>query len=242
MVLAQHRHQLLGLAGFGERGEVTQIAEDDDDLTTMALEERFVARVDDELSHLRGEEAAQAGGSLQRGELRLDPILELAVPTLQLGRLPLDRVVVPLDSNQRPHPGEQLGLIERLGHEVVGPGFDRPDLLLGVARRDHHDGQVRRGRVLADPPAHLVAVHAGHHDVEQDDVRPLLAQHRQRLLAGRRRQHPVPARAQHGVEQPDVRRLVVDDEDDRAHRPWRPPVRNPSTCAGSSRVLYGFST
>ena len=242
VVLAQHRHELLGLARLGERGELPEVAEHDHDLAAVALEDGLVAGVDDELGHLRRQEAAEAGRPLERRDLRLDALLQLTVPRLQLGGLPADRVLVALDPNERLDPGEQLGLVERLGDEVVGPGFDRPDLLLGVARRDHHDRQVGGLRVLADPPAHLVAVHARHHDVEQDDVGRLLAQHVQRLLAGRGGQHPIAARAQHRVEQPDVRRLVVDDEDRRLIAPLRPPDKKPRTCAGSSRTLNGFST
>ena len=47
------------------------------------------------------------------------------VPRGELGGLRLDRVVVALDAQQRAHAGQQLGLVERLGDEVVGAGLDR---------------------------------------------------------------------------------------------------------------------
>ena len=154
-------------------------------------------------------------------------------------------VVVPLDPRQRGDPGQQLAAVDRLGQEVVGPRLEGLDLLLVAAGGDHHDRQERRGRVRADPPAHLVAVHARHHDVEQDEVDAALGQRGERLLTGLRAADVVAARGQHRLEQPDVRRLVVDDE----HRVvlgrirhGRPPrSRNSRTCSGSARTLIGFS-
>jgi hypothetical protein len=43
VVLVQDTHYLLGLGRLGESGEPTQVAEDDDDLPAMAVEERLVA-------------------------------------------------------------------------------------------------------------------------------------------------------------------------------------------------------
>jgi hypothetical protein len=88
----------------------------------MALEEGFVARRHDELGELRWQKAPQPARALELGDLLLDALLELAVPRGQLCRLGLDRVVIALDAQQRTDAREQLGLLEGLGDEVVGPG------------------------------------------------------------------------------------------------------------------------
>ena len=67
VVLAQHRHDLLGLAGLGEGGEAAQVAEHHDDLAPVALEERLVAGVDDQVGQLRRQEAAQPAHPLELG-------------------------------------------------------------------------------------------------------------------------------------------------------------------------------
>ena len=75
-------------------------------------------------------------------------------------------------------------------------------------------GQERGALVRPDPAAHLVAVHPGHHDVEQHHVDVLLGEEpRAPRSPPRRGQHGAAARAQHRVEQPEVLRLVVDGED-----------------------------
>ena len=68
------------------------------------------------------------------------------VPCGQLVGLTLDGVLVALDPRQGGHPRQQLALVDRLGEEVVRSRLERLDLLLFAARRDHHDGQVRRVR------------------------------------------------------------------------------------------------
>ena len=77
--------------------EPAQVAEDDDDLASVALQERLVTGVDHQVDQLRWEETAQPVDPLQLLDLSLHARLELAVPTLQLGRLGLDGVVVALD-------------------------------------------------------------------------------------------------------------------------------------------------
>ena len=69
VVVAQHPHDLLGLAGLGEGGETPEVAEDDDDLAAVALQEGLIAGVEDQLGHLRWEEAPQARGPLELRDL-----------------------------------------------------------------------------------------------------------------------------------------------------------------------------
>ena len=80
--------------------------------------------------------------------------------------------------------GWLIGLLE----EVVGAGVEALDALLRrVERRDEHDRQHRVRRIGADAPAHVVAAHARHHHVEQDEVGLLGSECRQRLVARRSR-------------------------------------------------------
>ena len=58
--------------------------------------------------------------------------------------------------------GQQLDLLEGLGHEVVGARIEGRDHVRGRGvRGEHDDGQRHRARVGAQAPADLEAVHAG---------------------------------------------------------------------------------
>ena len=148
--------------------------------------------------------------------------------------------MVALEPRERPDPGEQLGLVERLGEEVVGAGLEPLQALRTATGGDHHDREELGAWVLPDPAADLAAVHAGHLHVEQDDVDLRRLEQVEGLLPARGGQHLVVAWREHGVEESQVRRLVVDREH-RLARHDPPPARKRSTCAGSERGLIGFS-
>jgi hypothetical protein len=214
VVVVEHPHHLLRFGGLGEGREPAEVAEQHGDLPPVAPEEGLVAGGDHQVGQLRREEPAQPSHPPELLHLPLDTLLQRAVQLGQLGGLPFNGVVVALDADQGPHPGHQFRLVEGLGHEVVGAGLDRPDLLLVATGGDHDHGQERRGRVLPQPAAHLVAVHLGHDDVEQDQVGVELPDEPQRLRPGAGRVHPVATRAEHGVNQADIGRQVVDGEDE----------------------------
>src|SRR3954453_4109754 len=65
------------------------------------------------------------------------------------------------------------------------------DPLLRTAGRDHHDRDERGPLVRPDPAAHLVAVHAWHQDVEEDEVDRMGVQEVEGLLAAGRGEHRV---------------------------------------------------
>ena len=66
---------------------------------------------------------------------------------------------------------QQLGLVDRLGQEVVGAGLDGAVDVAGLVEGgDHEDGDVARRRVRREALAHLEAADLRHHDVEQDQV------------------------------------------------------------------------
>ena len=143
-----------------------------------------------------------------------DALLERAVELGELAALPQQLVVERLDAQQRAHAREQLGLAHRLAEEVVGAGVEALGALLGrVERGDEDDRQHRVRRVGADRAAHVVAAHAGHHHVEQDEVGPLGGEHGERLGARGRGAGAVALRREQVGEQLDVQRDVVDDED-----------------------------
>src|SRR6516162_11409354 len=91
--LAQHGPNLLGLTGLGKGGVAAQIAEHDNDVAAMALENALVAGRDDHLGELRREKALKPSDLFKLAELGRDPVLQRPVPTGQLRRLLLNRVV-----------------------------------------------------------------------------------------------------------------------------------------------------
>ena len=90
--------------------------------------------------------------------------------------------------------------------------------------------------------AHLVAVHARHVDVEQDEVRLLARDDVQSFLSVLRRHDLVAARDERRLEQRDVRRDVVHDEDlgQRFAHVGRDGAQKDFTCAGNARLSIGF--
>ena len=92
--------------------------------------------------------------------------------------------MVLLDPKEGADAREKLLLVEGLLDEVVRPGIDRRDPVFALAGRDHDHGEEAGRWIVAQPPAHLVAAHAGHLNVEQDEVRRLLADALQRFGAG----------------------------------------------------------
>lgn len=75
-------------------------------------------------------------------------------------------------THERVHAAHQLHHAERLGQVVVGAGIEAAHRVeLRALGREHHDGQVLRGRVLPQHVQDLQAVHLGQHDVQQHELR-----------------------------------------------------------------------
>src|SRR6185437_11018919 len=97
--------------------------------------------------------------------------------------------------------------------------------LLGLGGEED-DGNVARGGNVLESPADFIAVHAGHHHVEQDEIRLLCrGSDGQRLFAVGGNFRPVRI-LQHPRDDGDVGRRVVDDQDEllvvaRRHLPSR---------------------
>lgn len=110
-------------------------------------------------------------------------------------------------------PGAQLGGVEGLAEEVVGPGLQPAQLGGAVVEGGEHDHRHGGERGLgAQLRADFVAVHAGHHDVEEDDVGPgLRGGERGGTVLGA--EDAVALRLQEHVEEVPGLGFVVDDED-----------------------------
>ena len=126
--------------------------------------------------------------------------------------------------------------VERLRQVVVRADLDAADDALElVDGRDHDHRQVLQLGIGLEPLEHGDAVELWHDDVEQDDVRRLLAAALQRLAAVRGRLDPMPLLLEQADEQLAIEGIVVDDEDRRLRRPHeaRPPPRARSSAAST---------
>ena len=133
---------------------------------------------------------------------------------LQLVALPHDRALCRRQIDVVRYAGDQLLVVERLGDVVAGSQFEPLDDVLGVVqRREENHRDVLQCGVCLQVPDHLVAVHVGHHDVQQDQVGGLLCGLFERLVTSRCRDDLVFGTAQHGFQQHDVGGDVVDGQD-----------------------------
>ena len=73
-------------------------------------------------------------------------------------------------------------------------------------------GNVAPGFLAPHQPQHLEAVHAGHHQIEQDHRRPGYAELVEALVAGLRLAHRPALLGERAAEHVARRRIVVDDE------------------------------
>ena len=133
--------------------------------------------------------------------------------------------------------GAHDGGTDRAADEIHGPQGQAPNLVAdGGHGGDEDHGNGGGGRIGLEPVQHLVAVHARHHDVEQDQVRRRLV-HRAgqgfRTVVGEAQVvFELQAVGQHF----DVFPGVVHDEDDGA--PGRPP-RTPAAGGQPGAALVG---
>ena len=137
----------------------------------------------------------------------------LIAPTLRM--VWSDAAIQLAPPQQRVDPTDQLDRRERLRHVVVG-AHPEPfeQVALGIASRQHDD---RHRALSADPAARVGTRELRQHHVENDQVDRLRQRHRDSLGAVDRHIH-LEALALEGVLQPPhQRRLIVDDQNPRAH-------------------------
>ena len=128
----------------------------------------------------------------------------------------VERVVHGLQPQSRAHARNQLDPVDRLAHEVVGAGLQRQDPVVRVVERgQHHDRQKPSSGPGLDAPADLVAVHARHLHVEQDQVGRLPVDGGKRGKAVLGRPQPAVKIRKEGLDERPVDLAVVDDEHER---------------------------
>ena len=84
-------------------------------------------------------------------------------------------------AQHRPNAGDDLLGLKGLDHIVVGPQLQAQHLVEHLALGGEHDDGA--GGLFPDLPAHLPAVQAGQHDVQQQQVRAEGVEHFQGRLA-----------------------------------------------------------
>ena len=142
------------------------------------------------------------------------------------------RVVgLPLAAPQhRADPGVQHPALHGLDDVVVGAGLQPDHHVDVVAARGQQDDRQLVG--APDAPAHLEAVDAGQHHIQHDQVRPLLAQQLQAVLARRRGGHAV-ALAGQGELQGRADGVVVLDQQQERHGGHSGPWQRRSSTVGA---------
>ena len=128
----------------------------------------------------------------------------------------------------------QLAVAERLGDVVVGAEFEAHDLVDLVVAGGHHDD--RDAAALPQPPADLDAGQAGHHQVEQDDVRAVPVEQGQPLLAVGGGEDLEALLGEHVAQGVAIGRLVLDDQDRGHSASWVSVSWASGMAAGSRRV------
>ena len=122
-------------------------------------------------------------------------------------------VLEALGEDRAPHARCELDRFERLGDVVDPADFEAlAQIFVSVPRGDEDHGDVRCLRLGLEAAAGLPAVHAGHHHVEQDQVRLLGPRKGDRALAGARDLCLAADRLEAPRQELHVRDLVVDDE------------------------------
>ena len=108
------------------------------------------------------------------------------------------------------HDGRRDGL----GQVVCGPQVQPLGLVLLLAHgRDEDDRDVLGGIVLLELTADFIAVHLGHHDVQEDQVRGARGACRLERLRSVDGGHDLVVRLEQIGQHVDVEPLVVDDQD-----------------------------
>ncbi len=132
-----------------------------------------------------------------------------------IGPMKLGRQV--LNAQHGAHAQLQLEWMNRLDQNLVGAHLDAVRARRRIAERREQDDGHERPRLAADLPHHRVAVHAGHHHVEQHQRRAPLFQVPERVIAGRGFEEVVAVALEDGTQERANLGVVIHDQNRRAH-------------------------
>ena len=190
------------------------------DPTVRADAEHVAARVlVPRLGHLR---QCKDHNVLEEQEI-LSPLLRQSLDFLvPRGDLLLDGKNIPQGvphAEVQLHAGTQFLDVDRFDKVIVGAKFMRPQLLLaqGMAGDHEHLG-LRACRRLLDATTGLVAIDAGHGNVQEHDVRHETGQHAEGLFASGGLLDDIIIPQASGNEATE-RVIIVNDQDSRSHVP-----------------------
>jgi hypothetical protein len=112
----------------------------------------------------------------------------------------------------------QFGRVGRLGQIVIGSGLEPGYLIIDHRLgREHDDRDTLRSRIVPQTTADLVAVHAGHHDVQNDKVGLLGVGAPDGLLPVTGRDDLVSLALQHHADELKTVYIIVHDQDFLGH-------------------------
>ena len=143
------------------------------------------------------------------------PLVLLALVLDEVGRLPLDLLVLQEQLDEDRDLGPEHRRDDRLGQEIDGAQrVAAVDLHLGaLERRQEEDRRVLRAVALADQLGRLEAVHARHMDVHQDGGIVLIQDSHQGLLPGGGPNQVQSLGGEEGLQGEQVAGLVVHQQD-----------------------------
>ena len=115
-------------------------------------------------------------------------------------------------------PCEERDIVDRLGEKIVRARFQTADPVLAlVQRRDHDHGNMAGVPVGLEPGTGFIPIHARHHDVEQDQIGLLGAGDLDGLETIVGGANVEILGLEPGFQQPNIGRLIINDEDSRTH-------------------------
>ncbi len=148
-------------------------------------------------------------------------------------------VAIALQLQMVPDPRQYHRGDDRLGDVIDGAGLEAFGLVGVIGHRGgENDGDVFRARRFLELAADLIAVGAGHHHVEDDDVRFFPDRQFDGFIAGGR-EHDIAKFLERTAHDLDVQGFVIDDEDFRLGFGYVHAV--PPLCStSSSRNLWSI--
>ncbi|MEY3458010.1 MAG: hypothetical protein RL215_1167 [Planctomycetota bacterium] len=118
------------------------------------------------------------------------------------------------DAEERADAGAEFEAIDWFGEEVVAAGLDGFFDVSGfIECGDDQYGDHAFGRIIFDLCADFIAAHAGHHDVEKDQIWQVLIDHLHGLLAIGSHENLIAFVGEVGFQQFAILLDIVGDED-----------------------------